>query len=116
MNSFKPDELNILWTSGDRDVAINMAFMYAYNSKVKGWWSEVTLIVWGASAKLLAHDTQLQDEIRKMIGAGVYVEACKACTDNYNVTATLESLGIEVRPMGQPLTQILKSGGRVLTI
>ena len=41
----KPEELVVLWTSGDREVALKMVFMYATNSKKKGWWKEVTLVV-----------------------------------------------------------------------
>lgn len=32
------DELIILWTSGDKEVALNMVFMYALNSKLNKWW------------------------------------------------------------------------------
>jgi hypothetical protein len=35
--SSKPDELVVLWTSGDREVALKMAFMYTYNSKRFKW-------------------------------------------------------------------------------
>ena len=37
VNSEKPSELVVLWTSGDRDVALKMVFMYTLNSKLKGW-------------------------------------------------------------------------------
>lgn len=45
--SAMPNELVVLWTSGDREVALKMVFMYTLNSKLKGWWKDVTLIVWG---------------------------------------------------------------------
>ncbi|MHB8076425.1 hypothetical protein [Desulfosporosinus fructosivorans] len=47
-----------------------MAFMYTLNSKLKEWWDEVSLIVWGPSAKLLAEDTNLQQYIGKIKDAG----------------------------------------------
>ena len=31
--STKPDKLMVLWTSGDRDVALKMVFMYTLNAK-----------------------------------------------------------------------------------
>lgn len=40
------DKLIVLWTSGDKEVALNMVFMYTLNAKKKGWWDEVGLIVW----------------------------------------------------------------------
>jgi hypothetical protein len=84
------DSLVLLWTSGDREVALNMVFMYTLNSKLKNWWSEVRLIVWGPSSRLLSEDKDLQDEIRKMKNAGVILEACKACADKYGVSQRLE--------------------------
>jgi hypothetical protein len=39
------DKLVVLWTSGDRDVAMNMVFMYTLNAKLAGWWPDVTFIV-----------------------------------------------------------------------
>jgi hypothetical protein len=111
-----PRELVLLWISGDRETALKMAFMYAGNSKKRGWWEEVTLIVWGPSAKLLAEDEELQGELVGLRRNGVVLEACKACSDSYGVTQELESLGVEVKYMGQPLTGYLKDGCRVLSV
>ncbi|RLB28776.1 MAG: DsrE family protein, partial [Deltaproteobacteria bacterium] len=36
--SGKPDTLVVLWSSGDREVATRMVFMYTLNAKRKGWW------------------------------------------------------------------------------
>jgi hypothetical protein len=109
------DKLVVLWTSGDREVAEKMVFMYTQNSKLRGWWKDVTLIVWGPSSKLLSQDSGLQDYIQSIKGVGVEVVACRACADEYGVTSDLESLGIEVKYMGEPLTSYLKSGIKVLT-
>jgi len=109
------DSLVVLWTSRDREVALNMVFMYTFNAKRRNWWSEVRLIVWGPSSKLLSEDKELQDEIKKMKEAGVILEACKACSDRYGVSEDLEQLGIDVRYMGVPLTDYLKEGKSVIT-
>jgi hypothetical protein len=111
-----PDELVVLWTSGDREVALKVAFMYTLNSKLKGWWKEVTLIVWGPSSKLISVDTELQGKLAEMQEAGVKVRACRSCSDAYGVTVNMERMGITVEYMGQPLTEFLKSdGSRVIT-
>lgn len=110
------DRLVVLWTSADRDVAMNMVFMYALNARRAGWWDDVTFIVWGPSAKLLSEDAALQAELEKMKGAGVVLEACIACADRYGVTAKLRELGIDVKGMGKPLTEYIKEGRRVLTL
>ncbi|MDI6600773.1 MAG: DsrE family protein [Thermoanaerobacteraceae bacterium] len=109
------NELYILWTSGDKEVAQKMVFMYTYNSKLKKWWDDVTLIVWGPSSKLLSEDVDLQEKVKDMQAIGIKVLACKACADQYGVTEKLESLNIEVIYMGEPLTELLKSGKHILT-
>ncbi|WP_197092805.1 hypothetical protein [Labilibaculum euxinus] len=63
MNHNRKQKLAVVWTSGDRDVALKMVFMYTYNAKKMGWWDEINLIVWGPSSKLLCEDAELQEYI-----------------------------------------------------
>jgi hypothetical protein len=107
--------LCVVWTSGDPGVAKNVCFMYTHNAKRRGWFDEVHLVVWGPSAKLLAENKELQDEVKAMQKTGVVVEACVACANNYGVVDALKGLGIDVKPMGEPLSQRLKSDWKVLT-
>ena len=109
------DKLNILWTSQDKEVALKMVFMYAHNAKKQGWWKEVQLIIWGPSARLTATDKEVQDYLKRMQDAGVVVVACRACADQYGVSQALEGLGIEVKYMGQPLTEIFKRSEKLMT-
>jgi hypothetical protein len=109
------DSLVVLWTSGDKEVATKMVFMYTLNAKKKNWWSAVTLIVWGPSAKLLSEDPELQKKITDMKSEGIKLEACKACSDQYGVSSALENLGIEVKYMGNPLTNYIKGEHHILT-
>jgi len=109
-------KLYILWTNADRITSEKMVLMYAQNSLLKGWWKEVTLIIWGAPAKLVAEDPVIQEKLRLAMHAGVHVSACKACADQLGVTSTLESVGIEVKYWGQGLTDILKENETLLTI
>jgi len=110
------EKLVILWTSGDKEVATNMIFMYALNSKIRGWWEDITLIVWGPSAKLLSEDEELQDYMKKMKEEGIKLEACRACANNYNVSEKLEEMEIEVKSMGQPLTDYILGDYHLITI
>ncbi len=103
-----PEKLAVLWTSGDLEVAQNMVFMYSKNAKKHGWWEHVQLIVWGASSRLLSENEDLQKEVSVMLEEGVEIVACKACAENYGVAADLAAMGIEVKYMGQPLSQYLK--------
>jgi hypothetical protein len=109
------DNLVMIWTSRDPDVARNMVFMYAKNGKLKSYWGQVRLVVWGPSAQLLATDQELQKELAQLQAAGVKVLACRACADRYGVTDKLQSLSIEVIFMGKPLTEMLKTGWTCLT-
>lgn len=111
----KGEELVVLWTSGDPEVAGKMVFMYVYNAKKNGWFDEITFIVWGPSSKLLAENEKLQEEVLKMKEEGVILKACKACADQYGVSGKLEELGIDVKYMGRPLTKYIKEGYHVVT-
>ncbi len=111
------DKLVVVWTSGDRDVALKMVFMYTYNGSTTrfGWWHDITLIIWGPSSKLLSQDKELQEYLFKMKEAGITLEACKACSDMYGVSEKLQELGVDVRYMGQALTDYIKEGRHVIT-
>lgn len=109
------DRLAVIWSSGDPDVAHKVCFMYTHNAKRQKWFDEVVLIVWGPSAKLLSGDKDLQTEIRAMLNDGVKVQACQACSDSYGVSNQLRQIGVDVKWMGVPLTNLLKQDWKVLT-
>tara|TARA_Y100001933_G_scaffold129539_1_gene129187 strand:- start:1311 stop:1502 length:192 start_codon:yes stop_codon:yes gene_type:complete len=47
------DKLYILWTNADEITSDKMVMMYAINSKLRDWWKEITIIVWGSPNKLI---------------------------------------------------------------
>ena len=53
--------------------------------------------------------------LKKAQKIGVKFEAYRACSDMYEVTKRLEALDIEVIYMGEPLTDYLKNGSKVVT-
>ncbi len=108
--------LYVLWTNDNVLTAEKMVFMYTINSLKKGWWEDVTLIIWGATAKLVAENEEIQDLVKQAGDAGVHLTACKACADQLKVTDILEELDIEVIYWGEPLTKILKREETLLTI
>ena len=108
--------LYLLWTNDNPITAEKMVFMYTVNALRRGWWEKVTLVVWGAPTKLVAEDENIQELVKEAIDAGDNVTACKACADQLEVTETLEKLYIEVKYWGIPLTEILQSGEKLLTI
>ncbi len=112
----KKSHLYVLWTNDNPVTAEKMVFMYTVNSLRQKWWEQVTLIIWGATAKLVSENARIQDKIREALEAGVHVTACKACADQLGVTETLENLSIEVKYWGAPLTDLLKNEEPLLTI
>ncbi len=110
------DELFILWTNADEITFEKMVSMYARNSILKGWWNKVTVIIWGATAKLAAESELVKEHIKQLVHVGVKVSACKACAEQLGVSGALESLGVEVIYWGQPLTTLLKENKKILTV
>ena len=108
--------LYVLWTNADPVTAEKMVFMYTINSLIHSWWEKVTLIIWGAPAKLVSEDANIQKKIKEALDAGVHITACKACADQLGVTETLEKLQIEVKYWGLPLTEIIKNNQPLLSI
>jgi len=106
-----PNGVAIVWTSGDPDVAHRMVLMYAGAAKRNGWFEEVRLVIWGPSQRLVVGDKDIRASIDRLRESGVVVEACLACADLYGIADDLRDAGLEVRYMGQPLTEWLKSDG-----
>ena len=109
------NDLVILWTTDEKDVFTKMVFPYAFNSMNNNWWGKVILIVWGPSAKLLSEDSELQKDIGELKDAGVILEACKWCAEQYDAADKLQSLDINVKYMGEPLTKYAHSGKIIMT-
>ena len=109
------DKLIVIWSSGDREVALKMVFMYTYRAKKLKRWENLKLLIWGPSAKLLSYDNELQEYVKKMKEEELEILACKACADMYGVSDKLTSLGVNVKYMGQELTNLIKSGWNTLT-
>lgn len=86
------------------------------NSLREGWWDAVTVIVWGATVKLLATDNQIQGHFKQIIEEGVNVSVCRSCAEQLEVLEKIEKLGIEHKYWGAPLTDILNSEHKLITI
>ena len=110
------NSLHILWTNADPVTSEKMVMMYATNAMINGWWESVTVIIWGATAKLVAENAQIQESIKVAMNVGVKFSACIACARQLGVIEKLEALGIEVIAWGQPLTEILKGNEKLLTV
>ncbi len=111
------NKLMVLWTSDDPMVAERVALMYTGVAKQFGLFEEVSVIIWGPSAKLVAENKDVQAELKDMMEKGVSLNACVTCADMYGVSDKLKALGINVDIMGAPLTNALKAADTsVLTL
>jgi hypothetical protein len=114
-NTETNDKLVVVWTSDDPYVAERVALMYTHAAKTNSWFKDVTLIIWGPSAKLTAENLKIQEKLKSMQKDGVVIEACIACANAYAIADDLKKLGFDVKGMGKPLTDYLKSGVKVIT-
>lgn len=110
------NKLTILWTTDNETTIRNMVFMYAKNAKIQRWFDEIKLIIWGASSYKLAETEWIQSEVKDLVHAGIEVVACLACSDNLGITEKLKSLGIEVRYVGEELSEVLKNDEKLLSL
>jgi len=110
------DKLHILWTNADPMTAEMMVLMYAKVAAMRGWWQQVQVIIWGATAELVARDEHIRALIREAQLEGVHFSACQACAENLGVKQALLDLDIEVIFWGEPLTQLLKQDAKLLTV
>ena len=109
-------KLNILWTTGEINSAINMVLMYATNCKLHNWWDEVTVLIWGESVSLVAQNEAVRKEIQIAEKTGVRFVVCVSCAVRLGVADQLESLGFETTALGQSLTELLQRDGKLLTV
>ncbi|MGL5015014.1 MAG: DsrE family protein [Bacteroidales bacterium] len=114
-NERNENKLVIVWSSDDPMVAERVALMYPHAAQRNQWFDEITLVIWGPSANLIADNVKLQNKLEQMKRDGIIIKACLACANEYGVTEKLKELGYDVILMGVPLTTYLKEGYKVLT-
>lgn len=111
------DKLTILWTTDNKETALDMILMYTLKSNTNKWWKECNLITWGPSNKLLCSSTEVQSLVKDIMKEGVKVYACQRCAERYGLVEQLENLGVEIKFMGEPLTGYLQDEScRVISI
>lgn len=108
-------KLLIVWSTAELAVAKKMVLLYSSVILERGYWDEAHLMVWGPSVKILAQKAELQEWVKKIQATGVKTSACIACSDDYEVTRSIEALGIEVTHTGEFLTHALQNDWKVLT-
>jgi|GEM_PF-200985 len=115
-NGAYASNLLVIWSSDNREVAMQTCMTYLERAVENKWFNGTTLIIWGPSAKLLANDKELQARIELLIDMGAKVLASAESASSYGVTKNLKELGIEVQPMEAPFSDVIRSANtRVIT-
>lgn len=110
------ESLYILWTNADPLSAEKMVFMYAKNCMLYEQWEKLTIIVWGATTKLVAEDEQIQEQVRYLQSLGVHFTACVTCAKELGVGDKIAALDIDLVKWLKPLTALLKGRKHLLTV
>ncbi len=108
-------KLLIVWSTEEVEVAKKMVLLYGSVILPRGYWDEAHLMIWGPSARVLAESDELQAMLKTVQESGVETSACIVCTDDYGVSAKLESLGVTTMHTGELLTEALQSDWKVIT-
>ncbi len=109
------NKLLIVWSTEEVEVAKKMVLLYGSVILPRGYWDEAHLMIWGPSARVLAESDELQAMLKTVQESGVETSACIVCTDDYGVSAKLESLGVTTMHTGELLTEALQSDWKVIT-
>ncbi len=110
-------KLLVVWKSNNEIDIHNFVIPYLYNAKRHEWFSEVELLIWGASQEKVLEDTIIQQRIKNLVKNEVVVYASQMCANNLGSQELLESLGVKVMFSGVFLSDRLKDPDtEVLTI
>jgi hypothetical protein len=108
-------KLLIVWSTEEVEVAKKMVLLYSSVILPRGYWDEAHLMIWGPSARALAHNSELQEMLKTVQESGVETSACVVCSDDYGVSDNLEALGVKTIHTGEFLTEALQSDWKVIT-
>ncbi len=109
------NELMIVWTSTNKDTILNMICQYALNAKSKGWFDEITILVWGASQQVLSEDKEIQEKVKEMFDIGIKIIACKKCAENMYIEKHMKECDVDVFYTGELLSDWAKEGKPLIT-
>ena len=102
------DNLLIVWTNGDIEVANKFPLLYSSVILEREYWKTAHLMLWGPSILLEKNNPQIQEQLKKIQNTGVKMSACVVCVEDYDAVSILEDLNIEIIHTGELLTKALK--------
>ncbi|MBN2604750.1 MAG: hypothetical protein JXR62_02855 [Bacilli bacterium] len=110
-------KLLVVWKSNQDTDIHNFVIPYCYNAKTNVWFSDVELLIWGASQERILEDKIIQQRVANIVKNEIKVYACKMCADHVGATDELVRLGVNVMYTGVYLSEKLQDPNfEVLTI
>lgn len=102
------ENLLIVWTNGDKEVALKFPLLYSSVALPREYWKSIHLMLWGPSILLAKEDTNIKDKLKEIQKTGVKMSACIVCVEDYDAIKELEELNIEINHTGELFTKALK--------
>ncbi len=84
--------------------------MYAVNALKHAWMEEVKLIFFGPAEALVIQDPLLQELIQEYQNEAGTAVACKFIADRDDHGDEISALGIEVKYVGELISNLIKAG------
>lgn len=103
------DNLLIVWSNGDKEVANKFPLLYSSVVLEREYWKKCHLMLWGPSILLAKKNKKIQKQLKKIQETGVTMSACIVCVEDYKAVKKLEKLNIKIEHTGELLTKALKS-------
>jgi len=99
----------VIISTGDAGKA-QAGLMYAVNALKHAWMDEVKLFFFGPAETLILQDPHLQELLQEYQQESETAIACKFIADKEDQAAAISALGIEVRYVGQLISDLIHAG------
>jgi len=103
------DKLAVILANGNTKEP-EMGLTYTRNVAKHGWMNDMKLFLFGPSEVTIATDPELQKTVKEAISEGTTPQACKRCSDKYNVSKLLTEIGCNVEYIGAPISEAVCEG------
>lgn len=111
------ENLLIVWTNGDEEVALKFPLLYSSVALPREYWKSIHLMIWGPSILLAKNNEKIKEKLKEIQETGVTMSACIVCVEDYEAVKQLEDLNIEINHTGELFTKALKDDSySVITI
>lgn len=101
-------KLLMIVSTGEPDKAL-VGMLYAQKAKNEGWMTDVMVIMFGPSQKLLVSNQEIA-KIAKELAAEDKLIVCKYLADQEGLSKDIEALGIKLDYVGSIITNYMNLG------